>query len=129
MPSTLIACTSFTGSEIAAAASAGDLLLAGEFENDFIWSLSRDFYLNSLPLPVLYFDIDGADGWLAGARGHSRFWLLQTSHDGAEYVELATSLAGNAHLCQSRELRAIATVDLYAWSEEDCQPDRRSDKQ
>ena len=115
--------------EIAAAASAGDLLLAGEFENDFIWSLSRDFYLNSLPLPVLYFDIDGADGWLAGARGHSRFWLLQTSQDSADYVELATSLAGNAHLCESRELRAIATVDLYAWSEEDCQQDRRSDKQ
>ena len=110
--------------EIAAAANAGDLLLAGEFEKDFIWSLSRDFYLDSLTLPVRYFDIDGADGWLAGAQGHSRFWLLQTSHDSAEYVELATSLARNAHHCEGRELRAIATVDLYAWSEEDCQPDR-----
>lgn len=106
--------------ELLSSAIEGDALLAGEFENDFVRTLVRDFYLESLPLPVLYLDDEGSEGWLAGARGHSRFWLLQTSHDSESYVALATALAENAHLCQGRELRAIATVDLYAWSEEDC---------
>ena len=110
--------------ELLASASEGDALLAGEFANDFVRTLVRDFYLESLPLPVLYLDDEGPEGWLAAARGHSRFWLLQTSNDSERYVELATSLAENAHLCQSRDLRAIATVDLYAWSAGDCQPDR-----
>lgn len=115
--------------EIVDNAGAGDLLLAGEFDNDFIWSLARDFYLDSLPLPVRYFDREGAENWLAGARAYSRFWLLRTSHDGAGYVEQAISLAEAAYLCESRELRAIATVALYAWSEGDCQPNQATGNQ
>ena len=108
--------------EVADKAGPGDLLLAGEFDDDFTWSLARDFYLESLPMPVLYFDVEGADNWLAGARARARFWLLQTSRDGPGYVELALSLAESAHLCESRNLRAVATVALYAWSAEDCRP-------
>lgn len=110
--------------ELADNANAGDLLLAGEFDNNFIWTLARDFYLDSLRLSVRYFDREGAGSWLAGAHAHRRFWLLQTSHDSENYIATATTLAESAHLCEVRELRAIATLDLYAWSEEDCQPDR-----
>ncbi|MCY4525726.1 MAG: glycosyltransferase family 39 protein [Anaerolineaceae bacterium] len=110
--------------ELVSAGREGDVLLAGEFDRDFIWSLVREFYLQSLPLPVTYVDAGGAESWLAGARAHSRFWLLQTSRDGEGYAALASSLAKDAHNCEIRDLKAIAKLELYAWSEDDCQTDQ-----
>ncbi|MCE2489279.1 MAG: glycosyltransferase family 39 protein [Anaerolineae bacterium] len=106
--------------EIVSAGREGDVLLAGEFDKDLTWSLVLEFYLQALPLPVTYVDAGGAESWLASARAHSRFWLLQTSHDSEVYVALASSLVKDAYVCESRDLRAVATLELYAWSDDDC---------
>ena len=103
---------------VAASARQGDVLLAGEKVAD--WGAIRDFYVLSLPVPVLFPDPARPDALQAGLQQHHRFWLVRTATDSVAFVELADSLVEHMHFCATGDLKAIVRLELYARSADDC---------
>lgn len=96
----------------------GDVLLAGESVAH--WGSIRDFYVLSLPVPVFFPDQAEPGAMQTTIREHPRIWLIRTSSDGVAFSELAASLAGQMHFCETGDLKAIVRLELYARSAEDC---------